>query len=153
MSDILAAYEALGSMTISVSGRTPDIYFFTEQPNAAETANLPLRLLEVVGSNAEMSDLVYGTIGSAPQVDTTWRISDLLLWMPQAQGTGVRDVARLLVDYCGKYVETARMNRDLTEQISIASLQVTPGTFRYPADGERVYYGVRAVMGLKELIG
>lgn len=151
-SNITGIYDALVAMSVTVSNKTPTVYGITGLPNTVATADLPVRIVEILGSNAMEGEGLPRTIGANPQISANWMLSDLLLWLPQAQGAGVKQVAQTLVEYSGLYIDAARAIRAITSNASIMSVSPVAGVYEYPLNSGILYYGVAVKVKVKEII-
>lgn len=160
-SQITAIYAAIESVNVTFNlrgqSRTPTVKGLTELPNRVESADLPLRLLLNVQNNAEGVSFQAGTLGSGlgggAKPTIIWRITDLMLALPQNQGTGVKDVAYDLMAYCSAYLAAVRNNIKITSGALVEDVSVEPGVYLYPASETGVaYYGVQCVWSIKELV-
>lgn len=155
-SQISAIYTAFENMTITVSSVTPRVYGLTGLPNSIAAADLPARVLLDLANAAEGQSMEFFTVnsgiggGGAQYVD--WQMNDLLLWMPEAHGRGVKDVATALIAYCGKYIDTVRNSRNIVSSASFTGLRVSPGVYEYPAGSGQMYWGVMATSTIREII-
>ena len=158
-SNISAAYAALDATTVTFTllgqSRTPVVKTLSEIPNTINAGDLPLRLLlsmESVGDGERMDFLTIGAGASGGSFHMRWKITDLMLAIPSAQGQGIKSVAASLVSYCGKYADMARNSRNLATGISIEHLTLAAGTYTYPGEAGTPYFGVQATLDLVEIV-
>lgn len=160
-SNIGAAFTTLDSASANITftllgvSKTPAIMGLSELPDTLSAASLPIRLLismDGVGEGTQMEFVTIGagTTGGAFQM--RWRITDLMLALPQTQGRGLKSVAESLISYSGKYVDMLRNNRNLATGISIVGAQVSAGIYTYPGESGTPYFGVQAVIDLLEIV-
>jgi hypothetical protein len=148
---INAIFSALEAMSVQVDGNAPAVYGLTGLPNTVASANLPARILEIMDNAAEMSAGTHRTLSSTPGMAINWVLTDLLLYLPTAQGQGLVQVASSLVTYCGKYIDAIQVNEALIATASVIGLKVVPGRFEYPSDSGTFYFGAVATLTIKEL--
>lgn len=153
-SNLVAIYTAIEALSISVGSDTPDVFGLADMPNSIATAQLPCRLLEVFDNHMETTMAVHHTISgtSTPHMHVTWSISDLLLWKPEAQGRGVRDVNTSLITYCQNYIDAVASHEAITATASIEDCKPLPGLFPYPAQSDNFYFGVLVTLTIKERV-
>lgn len=153
-SALVAIYSAIAAMSITVGTETPAVYGLASVPNKLETAQLPCRRLEIFDNRMETITAKHTTLsGSAtPNMHVTWAISDLLIWKPEAQGRGVRDVDEQLISYCAKYIDAVRVNEAITSNASIEDCRPLPGLYPYPASSDIFYFGVLVILSIKERV-
>lgn len=159
-SAIGAIYTAIEAMSVLAGEKTPTVYGLTGLPNTVASANLPCRILLDLANAGEGQSMEFFSInsgisgGGAQYVD--WQLSDLLLYLPQAQGLGVKQVAVALVDYTGAYVDACRSNRGLvntaTNEANVTGLRVAPGIYEYPVSSGNFYWGCMATLTIREII-
>lgn len=160
-SEISTIYTAIEDMSILVNGVMPNVYGLTGIPNSLPSANLPARILLDLANAGEGQTMEFRTVGSGingggkQYVD--WQFNDLMLYLPIAQGVGNKQVASALVAYLGAYIDAARANRELANtangSASITGLKVTPGVYEYPSGSGSQYWGVMAMVTVREIIG
>lgn len=161
-SNPLGIYSAIENMEVTFTLRgqlkTPAVKGLTELPNTISgTSGLPVRLLINVANNAEGQTMKVFTIGAAinggAKYKVSWKITELMLALPQQHGTGLKDVAYDLMDYCGKYLDKVRENLNITASALVTDCSVEPGTYLYPATENGVaYYGVQCVWTIEEIV-
>jgi hypothetical protein len=159
-SNISAAYATLDAtqITFELLGQSvaPTVKTLSELPNKENAPNLPVRLLIGMDGVGEGTAMKFDTIGTGLTggggLMMRWKITDLMLAVPQTHTQGMKTVAASLVAYCGKYVDMARNNRNIATGISIEGLTLSAGTYEFPADSGIRYFGVMAVLDLVELI-
>jgi hypothetical protein len=157
-STILAIYDAIKAVSVTVDSKTPTVKDLDELRANQETAVLPVRLLLPFGNfdaSGRIGETRMATIpGNVMRV--SWSVRDLLLWRPIAQGEGLYTVADDMVAYAGAYVAAfvnrSGIQRKLTDQAYIDNITATPGIYEYPESGGRFYFGVNCILSVVELI-
>lgn len=148
-------YSAIASIAVTVDGVTPTVYGLADVKNSYASGDLPVRILLSLSGGLQGQEMRFETIsGSNPalgnQQNINWQIVDLLLWLPQGQGSGGKQVTPQLVEYAGKYIDAVRPNRLIATRASVENLSVDVGIFAYPNEGTR-YYGCECRWTIKEL--
>ena len=160
-SNVSGIFSALDAAPITFTFRnqqkTPTIKTLSELPNTINgAADLPMRLLLSMDGVGEGQSIKFTTLNSGTEgggnLEVQWQVTDLMLLIPQAQGSGFKDVADTLVSYMGKYVDMVRNKRNLTEGISITNVRLSAGTYMFPGEGGTLYFGVQAILDLLEIV-
>ena len=150
-SNVTTFYSQLDSSTVTVDGVSPTVYTLTELQQSIDTADLPVRLLLPTlrrGNSAAFRFLAYGHTSAA----ITWTVTDLMLWTPVNQTSGLRDVALDLVKYSKAYVEMI-IDLDLSpnKAVQLVDLQTAIDVFQWPDLAGREYWGVESILTIEEL--
>ncbi|MCA0455644.1 MAG: hypothetical protein LCI00_16835 [Chloroflexi bacterium] len=159
-SEIVAIYDTVEAMTVLVDGMTPTVYGLTGIPNGVVNADLPCRILLDLAQGGEGESMQFVTvnsgIGGGGEQYIDWRINDLMLLKPLGLGIGSREVTQALIAYTSAYIDAVRSNRNLLEtdnnSASFTNLNVTPGTYEYPAESGHFFWGVMATSTIREII-
>ncbi len=158
MSDLRLIYQAVAAMPVGAAGvvpRTQDgtayAYAFDQLPKVS-TAIAPCRLLLPFGTKTEAKAIMPVTFGGRMLAE--WKLTDLLLWAPTAQGT-LADHAAALIEYLENYVgalETLKARLAVNGRGGVVeSLTMEPGVFTYPASATgSEYFGVEVTLSVKE---
>lgn len=152
-SKLRGIYKAIEGTNIELNGKTVKCRGLDNFSIVVNTANLPLRLLLPVGSNANGRNL---SVISADHTgrSAVWLIPELALLAPVAAGQGLEEFAGDLVDYVVLY-ERAILDRraDFADQgFFITNMALDTGMFEYPAESGKFYFGVRSNLTVQELI-
>jgi hypothetical protein len=142
-SAITSIIEALEGTTVTVNGVTPTARALDTLPGAIRAVDLPMRVIVLDETATEVTAL---TLGGAVQRGA-WRVRDLLLWKPIAQGRGVRDEVPELVDYVAAY--TGAVARQLTAQSFVEEMAFSTGVWQQ-ADGMPEYHHIQVLLTIKE---
>lgn len=124
-------------------------------PSSTPSTELPLRLLSLVrpGASGNVSGATFGFGASGAGACTVeWRVSDLLLLAGVAEGFGLQDFEPALADYMSHYIDMVKRERGAVTNMTITSVQLTPGVVEWPAESGERYFGVEAVLTVKELV-
>lgn len=153
---ISTIYANIKALAITAGGQTPQVFGLANVPNSLASAELPCRILTALQGNFEGQEMRSETIsGDNPatgnQQNIIWQITDLLLWLPQGQGRGPRDVTAELVEYAAAYVDIVRANRLIGTRATVENLSPQVGIYEYPQQGSTPYYGCRTVWTIREL--
>lgn len=158
-STIGAAFDALDLTTITYTllGKsvTPTVKNLSELPNTVNAGDLPMRLLIAVDGLAEGEPQQFLTLGagaSGGSFQMPWRVTDLCLMIPAAQGQGIKAVGVAMVSYMGKYADMVRNNRNIVAGISMKLVGISAGTYSYPGENGTLYFGVQSVLELLEIV-
>lgn len=146
----VSIYNAVAAIEVEVASTLAAVKSFTELPDNIETANLPLRLLEIIGSRSQAQNINYATLGATPRQNVDWIISDLLLYKEVAQGTGLKEWAEDLISYCDAYIDALQTTEALLSTVSIQHYEIQPGMYEKPLNSGRFYFGALAVMTMIE---
>lgn len=110
---------------------------------------MPYRIISPALNRAE-GKVMASTFGMG-SYDIKWTVDDLLLWRTQLEVPSFSDVVSPLMDYMAAYAQKWVVNRQITPQAFIESIETfTAGVFKYPAGTETAYYGVLATLVIKE---
>lgn len=145
-------FAALAALPVNVNGASVPAYGLDALPNSVAAAALPCRLLLPLGTRVEGRSVSFTTVGNAGVVVPQWRITDLLLWKPTAQGRGLNDVAPDLIAYMAAYVDALRSTRRFAGA-EVIDAAFEPSVYTYPAGGTKDYWGVEVVLQIKEIVG
>ena len=147
-SGILAVYNTIAATTITVNTITVTVYDADELPNSVPAASLPVRLLTPLSPFGVEVGARSDTIpkgGSMPYI-VDWTIADILLWNPVATDVGIKAHAKELLAYCVQYLEMLKtLNVTMVTAVSLV-----PDVINYPTQSANWYYGVRAILEIKE---
>ncbi|MFQ5433842.1 MAG: hypothetical protein ACE5FD_03110 [Anaerolineae bacterium] len=150
--NILAIYNVIEAMPVTVGSETPTVYDLAELKNGVDMSALPVRLLlpysDVGNTAGRMADF---NIGSTSTI--TWTILDRLLWQPVATGAGIEEFAEDIVSYIGEYLDAANTLSfsAIADRVNPVSIRARArADIRYPATSANVYVGVDVVWEIEE---
>lgn len=152
-SKLREAYKAIEGTSIQLNGDTVRCRGLDNFQTVVNPANLPLRLLLPVGSNANGRNLSIISADHSGRA-ATWLIPELALLAPMTAGQGLEEYAGLLVDYVVAY-EQAILDRRVdfaNEGFLINNMALDTGLYEWPAESGKWYFGVRANLTVQELI-
>jgi hypothetical protein len=148
---IRGLYSTLASKQVTIGSVTPKAYDLDNLPSKVVPAMLPCRLLTPMSPRADARDYSFIALGKLSKL--TWHINDLLLWQPEASGTGLYSVAPVLVDYAAAYIEMLRQNRAMSQvQCHIISARFTYGVFEWPEQSGQYFDGVSCDIDIEEVL-
>jgi len=143
--------NAISNMPVVVNGKTVASWKLDEVKNVVETADLPRRMMLPVGGDGGEGSSGIEYTGFGGGLNITWRITELMLWTPTAQGPGRRVMSELTA-YISAYAQAIKGLRFPTENSMFTNFQPSAGVFTWPAGGSRDYFGVRCVFSVAETI-
>jgi hypothetical protein len=129
-------FEMLAGLVVYFDGNAVPVRHFASQPNWADAAVLPVRIIPALGGLRLVEGGVYTPTRSMRAV---WEIDDLLLVRDVGMGRGVADTAIPLVDYIEQYVELLRFAWLTRGDVQLLNVSGIVDVVRY---GERAYEGV-----------
>lgn len=152
-SQLRAIYAAIAGMPVRYNSAIVTAYDLAALPNQVPATNLPVRLLLPLESRGEGRGVNYVSLGTPAVVTVDWKLVDLMLALPISQGSGIQDVAPLLVDYKAEYLEHVRNNKRIAHVANITSVAMEMAAFTYPASSRTAYFGVEVTLTIKEIVG
>ena len=139
-------FEMLAGLALYFDGNAVPVQHFASQPNWADAAELPVRIIPALGGLRLVEGGVYTPTRSMRAV---WEIDDLLLVRDVGMGRGVADTATPLVDYIEQYVELLRFAWLARGDVQLLNVSGIIDTIRY---GERAYEGVAMTTRFAHLV-
>lgn len=152
-SKLRECYKVIENTTIHLDGKVVRCRGLDNLQTQVSTANLPLRLLLPVGSNANGRNLSMISADHTGRA-ATWLIPELMLLAPVGAGQGLEEYAGPLVDYVVEY-EYAILDRRSdysTEGFLISNMALDTGIYEWPAGSDKWFFGVRSNLTVQELI-
>jgi hypothetical protein len=135
-STLVDIVELLAGLVVQFDGNAVPVQRLTTQPNWADAAELPVRIIPALGGVRLVEGGVYTPTRSMRAV---WEIDDLLLVRDVGMGRGVADTATALVDYIEDYVAQLRFAWLARGDVQLLNVSGIVDVVRY---GERAYEGV-----------
>ena len=135
-STLVDIVELLAELEVQFDGNAVPVQRLTTQPNWADAAELPVRIIPALGGVRLVEGGVYTPTRSMRAV---WEIDDLLLVRDVGMGRGVADTATALVDYIEDYVAQLRFAWLARGDVQLLNVSGIVDVVRY---GERAYEGV-----------
>jgi hypothetical protein len=145
-STLVDIVELLAGLVVQFDGNAVPVQRLTTQPNWADAAELPVRIIPALGGLRLVEGGVYTPTRSMRAV---WEIDDLLLVRDVGMGRGVADTATPLVDYIEQYVELLRFAWLARGDVQLLNVSGIIDVIRY---GERAYEGVAMTTRFAHLI-
>ena len=143
MSDLVDIQNAISAAQVSVAEKVIDAYPLAEVKNAYTSADVPARLMLVAGTAGRGAfDFTYESFDPSGLATITWRIPELMLWMPQGQGLGLVDVFEPLAEYIGAYAEMLKAMKFPTNRSMITGFEPQADVFEWPRDSRNFFFGV-----------
>lgn len=145
-------YRAIQETNVSINGVPIPCRGLDNLDSRVSRANLPVRLLLPVGSNASgRSITILDAAGMGRQ--GVWTIPELALLGEVAQGQGLEEFAGALVDYVVAFEDAIVERRTQMQQsFIITNIAVDTGEFEWPRESTAWYFGVRTLYTVTELI-
>jgi len=145
-STLVDIVELLAGLVVQFDGNAVPVQRLTTQPNWADAAELPVRIIPALGGLRLVEGGVYTPTRSMRAV---WEIDDLLLVRDVGMGRGVADTATPLVDYIEQYVELLRFAWLARGDVQLLNVSGIVDVIRY---GERAYEGVAMTTRFAHLV-
>jgi hypothetical protein len=145
-STLVDIVELLAELEVQFDGNAVPVQRLTTQPNWADAAELPVRIIPALGGVRLVEGGVYTPTRSMRAV---WEIDDLLLVRDVGMGRGVADTATALVDYIEDYVAQLRFAWLARGDVQLLNVSGIVDVVRY---GERAYEGVAMTTRFAHLI-
>ena len=145
-STLVDIVELLAGLVVQFDGNAVPVQRLTTQPNWADAAELPVRIIPALGGLRLVEGGVYTPTRSMRAV---WEIDDLLLVRDVGMGRGVADTATPLVDYIEQYVELLRFAWLARGDVQLLNVSGIIDVIRY---GERAYEGVAMTTRFAHLV-
>jgi hypothetical protein len=123
---------------------TIKVWNYNQIKETLPSAGTPIRILQPLLSPG---DFAFIALGKTNKV--TWKIVDLLLIKPVAQGDGIKSESAHIVDYCDSYREAMYSNRAPTGGSHILSATMEPGV--YPWNNIE-YFGVKCTVSVEDFL-
>lgn len=152
-SDLVAIYAAIAAMSVSAASQTPTVWDLDDIRDSLHTAQLPVRILLPSGNFNTGGAATFAPVTINSIAKGTWQIIDLCLWRPLGQGLGMRDIGATLAEYSGAYASAlVARGRAVTHQSYITGCDITAGVYAYPDQSENLFWGVRCIVQVDEII-
>ena len=145
-STLVDIVELLAGLVVQFDGNAVPVQRLTTQPNWADAAELPVRIIPAIGGVRLVEGGVYTPTRAMRAV---WEIDDLLLVRDVGMGRGVADTATPLVDYIEQYVELLRFAWLARGDVQLLNVSGIVDVIRY---GERAYEGVAMTTRFAHLV-
>lgn len=145
-STVVDIIELLAGLAIQYNNVTVPVRRLASQANWSDAAQLPARIIPILGGLRLVEGGVYTATRATRAV---WEIDDLLLVRDVGMGRGVADTATALVDYIEAYVANLRFAWLQRGDAQLINVSGVVDVIRY---GERMYEGVTMTTRFAHLI-
>jgi hypothetical protein len=145
-SSVTDIIELLAGLAVQYNSAVVPVQRLASQPNWSDAAQLPVRIIPVLGGLRLVEGGVYTPTRATRAV---WEIDDLLLVRDVGMGRGVADTAAALVDYIEDYVARLRFAWLARGDVQLLNVSGIVDIVRY---GERAYEGVAMTTRFAHLI-
>lgn len=143
MSDLVPIQNAISAGAVSVGGEAIDAYPLAEVKNAYTSADVPARLMLPAGAAGTGAlNFAYESFRATGPATITWRIPELMLWMPQGAGLGLVDVFEPLAEYIGAYADMLKAMKFPTNSSMITGFEPQADVFEWPRESRNFFFGV-----------
>lgn len=148
-SQLLATYNAIAAIDISVNSVTlPVIGADQGKGTVKQTPTRILSPLHDRDENRGMSKITFGNNAIVPRV-----ISDLCLYAPVTEGSGIEYYVPFLLEYQEAYENAVIANFGLgLRGVTVQNVSLEIGVYAYPAVAGKWYYGVKAEWSINEVL-
>lgn len=144
-------YDALAAWTFTIGTTAINTFWDTTLKQQITTADLPARLLLPVNTNLEGDQIQAATITGGVAV-AYWAITDMMLYKPTTQGTGLEEAAPFLVDYVKAYMNKFKTGRRLISgSATITQVATSTGIIEWPVNSNRFYHGANITLQVTEV--
>jgi len=146
MSDIIDIVELIASLAVQYDNATVPVLRLASQPNWSDAAQLPVRIIPIIGGLRLVEGGVYTPTRATRAV---WEIDDLLLVRDAGMGRGVADTAARLAEYIEDYVARLRFAWRERGDVQLINVSGIIDIIRY---GERAYEGAALTTRFAHLV-
>lgn len=144
-------YKAIEETHVEIANTPVRVRGLDNLTTAVNRANLPLRILLPVGSNAAGRNLNIITADGSGR-SGIWTIPEIMFRAAVSQGQGLEEYAGDLVDYVVNFEQAILERRTSYVGFIHTNLSLDTGEFEWPSGSNVWYFGVRAVHTVGELI-
>lgn len=100
----------------------------------------------------QRSDVEARWLTAGGNMAATWRVTDLMLWEPIAQGKGLADHEPALVAYEAGYLTMIQSRRSITTACTVEDVTMQPGIYEWPLGSGAQFFGVECTLTVREVI-
>ena len=143
---VIDILKLLSDLAVQYNNAVVPVWYLSTQANWSDAAQLPVRIIPVLGGLRLVEGGVYTPTRATRAV---WEIDDLLLVRDVGMGRGVADTAAALVDYIEDYVAQLRFAWLTRGDVQLLNVSGIVDVVRY---GERAYEGVVVTTRFAHLI-
>lgn len=137
-SSLNAILADVASMNVTVGGVLVPIRWDDTLQNTVESADLPLRLVSMLGGAAQRSKAQTPIPGSVLQLEHSIDVTGIL--RPVGQGLGLSDIQAAYVEYVDTTLEAARYLGNSRYNLKLITQRSQ--IIQYPASSDRWYHAV-----------
>jgi len=146
---LIAILNSLAAQPVASGQVVPTVKHLDGLPNAVPTALCPCRLFLSGSEEGRGTEGSFSALGTL--LESTFQISDLMLWTTQAQGTGRAQYERDLTVYQDNYLAMLRGWRGAGQaQAHVVGFRSVIGLYEYPAQSGVRFWGVLVVVQVQE---
>jgi len=145
-STVVDIIEMLAGLNVQYNSATVPALRLTSQASWSDAAQLPMRIVPVLGGLRLVEGGVYTATRATRAV---WEIDDLLLVRDVGMGRGVADTATALVEYIEDYVAKLRFAWLQRGDVQLINVSGVVDVVKY---GERAYEGVTMTTRFAHLV-
>ena len=161
MSNIRALFTLLAALPVTYedyAGNTKTItgLDLTQIRGDITAAELPVRVIEMIGKVSASTDSALVIGGQCPSHEVTWTLTDSMFLRPVGVNGDLQTTSVDLIEYMDAYVSMLpAINTELAENIPTMTLESLgidpPNVYAYPLLGRSEYFGVVAKLTFKEI--
>ena len=149
---LLDIYDAIAAQSVTMTSGTVinKVWKPDEIKDRVNADQLPLRILLPPGAdgNTAVADWNMLTFKNAQVI---WRVTELMLYRPIAQGGGLANVWSLLTDYVARYVSTFTTGRKLGTG-TVDGFEAQTAVLEWPRGSGNKFHGVQTTLLVSETI-
>lgn len=148
MSQLGTIVSNIAGMLVNLGGSAVTARALSSMPDSLRAATLPLRLVLADGTDNGGGIQALTLAPGAQQA--TWRIRDILVYRPVAQGVGLEDALPVLVEYAEDYAAALSENRNIADRAVIENVTAEFAVWEYPEGSGTRYHIVEHVLSVRE---
>lgn len=138
----------IAGVSVALGGVTVAAKALTTMPDSLRAASLPMRLVLADGTVGE-GGIRAVAIGGALQ-QAVWRIRDVFVYKPVAQGVGLEEALPVLATYVGTYAAAMSSKRTIATNSVIEDITAEIAVWEYPEGSGTKYHIVEHVLSIRE---
>ena len=143
---VIDILKMLSDLEVQYNNAVVPVWYLSTQANWLDAAQLPVRIIPVLGGLRLVEGGVYTPTRATRAV---WEIDDLLLVRDVGMGRGVADTAAALADYIEDYVARLRFAWLARGDVQLLNVSGIVDVIKY---GERAYEGVAMTTRFAHLV-
>jgi len=145
-STVVDIVEMLAGLAVQYNNVTVPVQRLASQHNWSDAAQLPTRIIPVLGGLRLVEGGVYTATRATRAV---WEVDDLLIVRDVGMGRGVADTAAALVEYVEDYTAKLRFAWQARGDVQLVNVSGIIDVVRY---GERAYEGAMMTVRFAHLV-